>query len=82
MELEIQHVITIISIVGTSMVAAIGVLWKTVLDFSKKQIEMSNRIGKLEGQQEGIRDLSYNVLRTVDRAIYERSKRDEKEDRD
>ncbi len=54
-----------VGIAGGALTTAIGVLWKTVVDLSKKQIDMSKELGKLEGKQDGIRELSYKVLDTV-----------------
>jgi hypothetical protein len=58
-----------ITVAGGALTTAIGVLWKTVLGLSKKQIDMSKELGKLEGKHDGIRDLSYRVLNTVNDAV-------------
>jgi len=67
-----------ITVAGGALTTAIGVLWKTVLDLSKKQIDMSKELGKLEGKHEGIRDLSFRVLSTVHTAVHD-NRNDRKE---
>jgi hypothetical protein len=76
--METSEFITIISAAAGSLAASIVVLFRTVMQLSKKQTEMSKELGLLQGKQDGIRQLSYDVLDTVHRAII---KRDTKEDK-
>ena len=65
--MESAELVTVITGAATAMTAAIGILWKTVMELSRKQVEMSKELGKLEGRQEGIRQLSERVLDAVER---------------
>jgi hypothetical protein len=76
--METSEFIILISAAAGSLAAAIGILFRTVMQLSKKQTEMSQELGLLQGEHKGIRKLSYDVLDTVHRAIV---KRDNKEDK-
>tara|TARA_R110000803_G_scaffold84684_1_gene150912 strand:- start:846 stop:1076 length:231 start_codon:yes stop_codon:yes gene_type:complete len=76
--MEIQDFIILISAGATALAAAIGVLYKTVMNLSKKQSDMSEEIGMLKGEHKGIRELSYDVLDAVHRAIDNRDKKEKR----
>lgn len=72
--MELQELIPIISTAGGALSLAIGILWKTVMDLSKKQVDMSQELGNLKGKQDGIRNLSYQVLDTVRESVNKNQK--------
>lgn len=74
--MEIQDFIVLVSAGATALTAAIGVLYKTVMNLHKKQLELSEKIGLLTGEHKGVRELSYDVLDAVHRAIEKRDKRE------
>jgi len=66
---EPQDLIIIVVGAGTALSAAIGILWKSVMDLSKNLTQTNKQLGILEGRQEGIQNLSKQVLDTVHRAV-------------
>ena len=77
--MEIDEFIILVSAAATTLAAAIGVLFRTVMQLSKKQAEMSEEIGMLKGEHKGIRELSYDVLDAVHRAIEKRERKGKNE---
>ena len=66
--MESEVVIALISGAGSTMSGAIFLLYRNVLQLNEKHNELNKQLGKLEGQQKGITDLSKQVLDTVHRA--------------
>lgn len=66
--LSSSDVIKLIVAAGGTMCAAIAVLFKTVMGLAKKQNTMNRELGELKGKQDGIKELSREVLDTVHRA--------------
>ncbi len=61
---------------GAALAATIGVLFKTVMsmhkdhrDMLREHGDMKQKIGKLEGQKEGIQRLAADVIETVHRVL-------------
>ena len=60
---------TVVIAAGTALAGAVTYLFRQVMYLAKKQSELRFEVGELKGRQEGIRDLSREVLRTVREAI-------------
>lgn len=54
---------------GAALTGAITYLFKQVMYLSRKQAALSLEIGELKGRQQGIQDMSSEVLKTVHNAI-------------
>ncbi len=54
---------------GTALTGAVTYLFKQVMYLSRKQTALALEIGELKGRQEGIQELSSEVLTTVHNAI-------------
>ena len=60
---------TLILAAGSSLGAAIVVLFKTILKQADSQSALSGRIGKLEGEHRGITELSAKTLEVVHKSL-------------
>ena len=54
---------------GTALTGAVTYLFRQVMYLSRKQTALALEIGELKGRQEGIQELSSEVLNTVHNAI-------------
>ena len=54
---------------GTALTGAVTYLFKQVMYLARKQTALALEIGELKGRQEGIQELSSEVLNTVHNAI-------------
>lgn len=63
------QVVTLIIAAAGGMTTAVGFLFKNVIGLHEKQSVMSEQIGELKGREEGIKNLSAQVLETVHRAV-------------
>lgn len=70
--MEVDQLIIMISAAGAALAAAIGVLYKQIMDLSKDQADLKHQVGKLEGEHDGIRELSNRVLDAIHRAVLDR----------
>lgn len=66
--METNELIVVITAAGAALSTAIGILWKTVIELTKEQSATNKQLGVLQGKQEGIEQLSKQVLDTVHRA--------------
>ena len=73
--MEIDQLVIMLSAAGAALAAAIGVLYKQIMDLSKDQSELKHQVGKLEGEHDGVRELSNRVLDAVHRAVLDRDNR-------
>lgn len=73
--MEVDQLIIMISAAGAALAAAIGVLYKQIMDLSKDQSDLKHQVGKLEGEHDGIRELSNRVLDAIHRAVLDRDNR-------
>jgi len=71
---ETNELIVVITAAGAALSTAIGILWKTVIELTKEQSETNKQLGVLQGKQEGIDQLSKQVLDTVHRATSAKDK--------
>ncbi len=74
--MDIEQLMMMIGGIGAVLAGAIGVLYKQIMDLSKDQSELKHQVGKLEGEHDGIRELSNRVLDAVHRAVLDRDARD------
>ena len=72
--METNELIVVVTAAGAALSTAIGILWKTVIELTKEQSETNKQLGVLQGKQEGIDQLSKQVLDTVHRATSARDK--------
>ena len=76
MENDSSTLMTLIIAAGTGLAGAVSVLFKIVMKQSDEQQALSKEVGKLQGKQDGIRQLSADVLQTVHEACSENEKTD------
>jgi hypothetical protein len=69
-------IVTLVLAAGAGLAGAVGVLFKIVMRQSKEQIEITGRVGNLEGRHDAIEKLSSDTLETVHNAITNRDKKD------
>ena len=62
-------IVSAFAAVIAGMGTAIGVLFRRTIQLSDKQAELSQDLGELRGRQDGIKELSVQVLETVHRAM-------------
>ena len=62
-------IVSAFAAVIAGMGTAIGVLFRRTIQLSGKQAELSQDLGELRGRQDGIKELSVQVLETVHRAM-------------
>jgi len=55
--------------ITAGMGTAIGVLFRRTIELSDKQAQLSEDLGELRGRQDGIKELSVQVLETVHDAV-------------
>jgi hypothetical protein len=68
--ISVKSFIVIIGLAGGTLGTAISILFKTTQDLNKKYAELSQNFGRLEGKQDGIRELSYRVLDVVHNNVH------------
>jgi len=79
--MENEQLIILIAAAGTALAGAIGVLYKQIVSLTKDHSDIRHKLGKLEGEHDGVRELSNRVLDSVHRAVLDRSS-DRSRDRD
>lgn len=62
-------IVSAFAAVTAGMGTAIGVLFRRTIQLTDKQAELSQDLGELRGRQDGIKELSVQVLETVHRAM-------------
>lgn len=72
--MESAQVVTLLMAAGGGMATAIALLFKTVMETNKKHTDLSVEVGELRGKNEGIQNLSAEVLETVHRAVSKNNK--------
>ena len=72
--MENDQLIILISTAGAALAGAIGVLYKQIVSLTKDHSDLKHKLGKLEGEHDGVRDLSNRVLDSVHRAILDRDR--------
>lgn len=69
-----DSIMTILMAIGAGLSGAVTVLFKVVMKQSEKQVELSQKVGHLEGKQSGISQLSEQVLQAVHDAANRKEK--------
>lgn len=69
-----DQLIILISTAGAALAGAIGVLYKQIVSLTKDHSDLKHKLGKLEGEHDGVRDLSNRVLDSVHRAVLDRDR--------
>lgn len=72
--MDVGHLITIVLAAGGALAGAIGVMYKTIMDMNKDQADIREELGQLKGKQDGIENLSSEVLQTVHDALSNKKK--------
>lgn len=72
--MENDQLIILISTAGAALAGAIGVLYKQIVSLTKDHSDLKHKLGKLEGEHDGVRDLSNRVLDSVHRAVLDRDR--------
>ena len=72
--MDVGHLITIVLAAGGALAGAIGVMYKTIMDMNKDQSDIREELGQLKGKQDGIENLSAEVLQTVHDALKNKNK--------
>jgi hypothetical protein len=68
-----ENILTLLMAVGTGLSGAVGILFSIVMKQNTKQIDISKKLGELEGRQDGIKTLSQEVLKIVHNAVLEKT---------
>ena len=63
--MESETIITLIIAAGSALATAIAFLFRMIVKLFTQQVAMSEKIGKLEGNHEGVERLSARVLQVV-----------------
>ena len=63
---------TLVVAAGGVLAAAIGALFKIILKQNDQTSKLSGRVGRLEGEHKGIRELSEKTLEVVHSALRDR----------
>lgn len=65
--------LTIIMGAGSALSGAVVILFKIVMKQNTEQIKLSEKVGHLEGKQDGIKTLSEDVLQAVHNAVKDKN---------
>jgi len=63
--MDIGHLVTLVLAAGGALGAAIGIMYRTIIEQGKEQANIREEIGMLKGERAGIDQLSAKVLETV-----------------
>ena len=72
--MDVGHLITIVLAAGGALSGAIGIMYKTIMDMNKFQADIREELGHLKGKQDGIENLSAEVLQAVHDALHNNDK--------
>ncbi len=72
--MDVGHLITIVLAAGGALSGAIGIMYKTIMDMNKNQADIREELGHLKGKQDGIENLSAEVLQAVHDALHNNDK--------
>ena len=67
--MDVGHLITLVLAAGGALTAAIGVMYRTIIELNKDQAKIREELGEMRGKNEGIQNLSQEVLQTVHNAL-------------
>ena len=68
---------TVLFAAGSALATCVGVLFRMVVRLFNQQVDMSEKIGKLQGRQDGIEELSARVLDVVHKSTKKNPKDDD-----
>jgi hypothetical protein len=71
--MDVGHLVTIVLAAGGALTGAIGIMYKTIMQLNKDQSDIREQLGKMKGKQDGIEQLSGEVLQTVHNALNKKS---------
>lgn len=63
--MDVGHLVTLVLAAGGALTAAIGIMYRTIIDQGKEQANIREEIGTLKGERDGLERLSASVLETV-----------------
>jgi len=72
--MDVGNLVTIVLAAGGALAGAIGVMYKTIMNMNKDQADIREELGQLKGKQDGIENLSAEVLQTVHDALKNKNK--------
>jgi len=67
--MDVGHLITLVLAAGGALTAAIGVMYRTIMELNKEQAKIREELGEMRGKNDGIKHLSEDVLQTVHNAL-------------
>lgn len=71
--MDVGHLVTIVLAAGGALTGAIGVMYKTIMQLNKDQSDIREQLGEMKGKQDGIEQLSGEVLQAVHNALNRKS---------
>lgn len=71
--MDLGHLVTIVLAAGGALTGAIGIMYKTIMQLNKDQSDIREQLGEMKGKQDGIEQLSAEVLQTVHNALNKKS---------
>lgn len=71
--MDVGHLVTIVLAAGGALTGAIGIMYKTIMQLNKDQSDIREQLGEMKGKQDGIEQLSTEVLQTVHNALNKKS---------
>lgn len=71
--MDVGHLVTIVLAAGGALTGAIGIMYKTIMQLNKDQSDIREQLGEMKGKQNGIEQLSTEVLQTVHNALNKKS---------
>jgi len=63
--MDIGHLVTLVLAAGGALGAAIGIMYRTIIEQGKEQANIREEIGMLKGERAGVDQLSAKVMATV-----------------
>ena len=70
--MDVGHLVTLVLAAGGALSAAIGVMYRTIMQLNEEQSKIREELGELRGKNKGIQHLSEEVMQVVHNALNKR----------
>jgi len=67
--MDVGHLVTLVLAAGGALSAAIGVMYRTIMQLNEEQSRIREELGELRGKNKGIQHLSEEVMQVVHNAL-------------